>query len=105
MRITWDGVMLSDETRNLFQSGFAFNGKETYEKFAQRPCKLGLQTEKIYGARVFVLPATGTKDSDRGIRLRYFRQLAHSLDTQAALQPHPCPYLIVDAVSPELAFW
>ena len=60
----------------------AFNGKDTYEKFAQRPCKLGLQIEKLYGARVFVLPATGTQASmNRGIRLRYFRQLAKVLSS------------------------
>jgi len=57
----------------------AFNGKETYEKFAQRPCKLGLQTDKLYGARVFVLPSTGTKSMERDIHLRYFRQLASVL--------------------------
>src|SRR5208337_2063342 len=33
------------------------------------------------------------------------RQLAHSLDTQAALQRHPSSYFAVDAFSPEICPW
>jgi hypothetical protein len=29
------------------------------------------------------------------------RQMAHSLDAQAALQRHPCPYFVMDAFAPE----
>ena len=55
----------------------AFNGKLVFEKFAQRPCKLGLQNERLYGARVFVLPSTSAQNvMARGRKLRYFRQLA-----------------------------
>src|ERR1700730_5871960 len=73
-------ILLAQKLDEYAPRVVAFNGKDTYEKFAQRPCKLGLQTEKLYGARVFVLPSTGTPDSmERGIRLRYFRQLAQVL--------------------------
>jgi mismatch-specific thymine-DNA glycosylase len=59
----------------------AFNGKLVYEKFAQRPCKLGLQKEKLYGAHVFVLPSTSGQNAvGRGQKLRYFRQLAKFLE-------------------------
>ena len=55
----------------------AFNGKLVFEKFAQRPCKLGLQKEKLYGALVFVVPSTSGKNAvGRAHKLRYFRQLA-----------------------------
>jgi mismatch-specific thymine-DNA glycosylase len=60
----------------------AFNGKLVYEKFAQRPCKLGLQKEKLYGAHVFVLPSTSGQNAvGKGQKLRYFRQLAKFLDS------------------------
>jgi mismatch-specific thymine-DNA glycosylase len=73
-------ILLAQKLDEFAPRVVAFNGKDTYEKFAQRPCKLGLQTEKLYGARVFVLPSTGTPDSmERGIRLRYFRDLARVL--------------------------
>jgi TDG/mug DNA glycosylase family protein len=73
-------IVLAQKLEEYAPRVVAFNGKEAYEKFAQRPCKLGLQTEKLYGAQVFVLPVTGTKSSDgRGIHLRYFRQLADVL--------------------------
>ena len=75
-------ILLAQKLEEFAPRVVAFNGKETYERFAQRPCKLGLQTEKIYGARVFVLPATGKQNSmSRGTRLRYFRQLADLLNT------------------------
>jgi mismatch-specific thymine-DNA glycosylase len=75
-------ILLAQKLDEYAPRVVAFNGKETYEKFAQRPCKLGLQTEKLYGARVFVLPSTGTPDSmERGIRLRYFRDLARVLSS------------------------
>ncbi len=56
----------------------AFNGKMVYEKFAGRTCKLGLQKEKLYGARVFVLPSTSAQNagSSRAVKTRYFKKLA-----------------------------
>ena len=55
----------------------AFNGKLPYEQFAQRKCKYGIQKELLYGARVYVLPATMQQaERDHGERLRHFRKLA-----------------------------
>jgi hypothetical protein len=49
-----------------------------YEKFAGRPCKLGLQKDKLYGAHVFVLPSTSGQNGGtaRGVKMRYFKKLA-----------------------------
>jgi G:T/U-mismatch repair DNA glycosylase len=53
----------------------------TFENFAQRPCKPGLQKERLYGAQVFVLPSTSAKNATgRAQKLRYFRQLARVLE-------------------------
>jgi G:T/U-mismatch repair DNA glycosylase len=56
----------------------AFNGKMVYEKFTGRPCKLGLQKERLYGAQVFVLPSTSglNAGTERGVKTRYFKKLA-----------------------------
>src|SRR5215469_2986075 len=56
----------------------AFNGKTVYEKFTGRPCKLGLQKEKLYDAQVFVLPSTSGQNAgtERAVKTRYFKQLA-----------------------------
>ncbi len=60
----------------------AFNGKMVYEKFAQSTCRLGLQKKKVYGAHVFVLPATGIHGGvGLGVKRRYFRQLGALLQT------------------------
>jgi mismatch-specific thymine-DNA glycosylase len=55
----------------------AFHGKMTYERFAQRVCKLGPQKGKLYGAAVFVLPsASGANTVPRAQKLKQFRLLA-----------------------------
>ncbi len=70
-------VLLAQKLEELRPSVVAFNGKMVYEKFAGRPCKLGLQKERIYGAQVFVLPSTsGQNAKGSGVKMRYFRQLA-----------------------------
>src|SRR6202035_183069 len=47
------------------------------EEFAQRKCKCGLQKEPLYGARVYVLPATPSSDGDKkSEKLVHFRKLA-----------------------------
>lgn len=51
-------IVLSQKLEEFSPRVVAFNGKFTYEQFAQRRCKFGLQKERLYGARVFVLPAT-----------------------------------------------
>lgn len=70
-------IMLAQKLEEYAPQVVAFNGKATYEYFAQRSCKLGLQKERLYGALVFVLPSTSAKNATgRGPKLRYFRQLA-----------------------------
>src|SRR5215467_1375514 len=55
----------------------AFNGKLTYEQFAQRKCKYGIQKELLYGARVYVLPSTsGANNANRSEKRKHFRKLA-----------------------------
>jgi hypothetical protein len=55
----------------------AFNGKAVYEQFAQRRGGYGLQKELLYGAKVFVVPATnGLHAPVPKEKLSYFRKLA-----------------------------
>jgi TDG/mug DNA glycosylase family protein len=73
-------IVLAQKLEQYTPQVVAFNGKQTYENFAQRSCKLGLQNEQLYGALVFVLPSTSAKNATgRGPKLRYFRQLAKVL--------------------------
>ena len=70
-------ILLAQKLEEYTPQVVAFNGKLVFEKFAQRPCKLGLQKDRLYGAQVFVLPSTsGQNVVARGQRMRYFRQLA-----------------------------
>jgi mismatch-specific thymine-DNA glycosylase len=70
-------VLLAQKLEQCAPRVIAFNGKRAYEKFSGRPCKLGAQKGRLYGARVFVLPSTRAQDTlGRGHKLRYFRQLA-----------------------------
>ena len=66
--------------------------KLTYEQFAQRKCKYGLQKELLYGARVYVLPATSGQDAkDKGEKLQYFRKLAQLIkrtEKEREMQTH-----------------
>jgi len=70
-------VLLGQKLEEMRPRVIAFNGKIVYEKFMGRPCKLGLQKENLYGALVFVLPATSGQngDVDRGVKTRYFKKL------------------------------
>ena len=73
-------ILLGQKLDQYAPQVIAFNGKTAYERFSQRPCKLGLQKERLYGAQVFVLPSTSGKNAlGRGAKLRYFRQLAKLL--------------------------
>lgn len=73
-------IMLSQKFEQYTPQVIAFNGVGTFENFAQRPCKPGLQKDRLYGAQVFVLPSTSaTNGTSRGLKLRYFRQLAKLL--------------------------
>jgi TDG/mug DNA glycosylase family protein len=71
-------VLLAQKLEELRPRVIAFNGKMVYEKFTGRPCKLGLQKELLYGARVFVLPSTSAQNAgtSAGVKKRYFKQLA-----------------------------
>lgn len=70
-------VLLAKKLEQFGPRVIAFNGKLVYENFAGRKCKLGLQKERLYGARVFVLPSTSAQNAGlaRGLKLRYFKQL------------------------------
>ena len=69
--------VLSRKLEEFMPRVVAFNGKLPYEQFAQRKCKYGVQKELLYGARVYVLPATIQQvERDHGERLRHFRKLA-----------------------------
>ncbi len=65
----------------------AFNGKGVYERFSGKGCKLGLQTETIGGARVFVLPSTSPRYAfiSREEKLQWFRRLKRLLDRLSAV--------------------
>lgn len=70
-------IVLSQKLEEFAPRVVAFNGRHTYEQFAQRKCKYGLQKELLYGARVFVLPATpGGQPDAKKERLQHFRKLA-----------------------------
>ena len=71
-------VLLARKLEEFRPRVVAFNGKMVYEKFAGRACKLGLQKELLYGARVFVLPSTSGANggTERGVKMRYFKKLA-----------------------------
>jgi mismatch-specific thymine-DNA glycosylase len=73
-------VLLSQKLQQFAPKVVAFNGKITFEKFSQRVCKLGLQKDPLYGARVFVLPSSsGLNALGSGVKMRYFKQLAKLL--------------------------
>jgi mismatch-specific thymine-DNA glycosylase len=71
-------VLLAQKLEELRPRVIAFNGKMVYEKFTGRPCKLGQQKEKLYGAQVFVLPSTSGQNggTSASVKMRYFKKLA-----------------------------
>jgi TDG/mug DNA glycosylase family protein len=77
-------IVLSQKLEEYAPRVVAFNGKMTYEQFSQRKCKFGLQKELLYGARIFVLPATGAATGrGKADRLKYFRGLARLVEQSA----------------------
>jgi len=76
-------VLLAQKLEEMKPRVIAFHGKMTYEKFTGRPCKLGLQKEKLYGAHVFVLPSTSGQNAgtSAGVKKRYFKMLASLLSS------------------------
>lgn len=85
-------IVLSQKLEEFSPRIVAFNGKVTYEQFAQRKCKYGLQKELLYGARVYVLPATaGQSDQRKSEKLLHFRKLAQlvkRVENERDAQPH-----------------
>jgi mismatch-specific thymine-DNA glycosylase len=83
-------IVLSQKLEEFAPRVVAFNGKMVYEQFSQRKCKFGLQKELLYGARVYVLPATGGQSTNtKKDRLKYFRGLARLVDqTTQAKESH-----------------
>ena len=70
-------IVLSQKLEEFAPHVVAFNGKHTYEQFAQRKCKFGTQKELLYGARVYVLPSTsGQNTAGKSEKMRHFRKLA-----------------------------
>lgn len=73
-------ILLAQKIEQFTPRVVAFNGKSTYEKFAQRIGAYGLQDQSVYGAQLFVLPSTmGAEATVRGQKVRYFKQLAKVL--------------------------
>lgn len=74
-------IVLSQKLEEYGPRVVAFNGKSTYEQFSQRKCRYGLQKELLYGAQVYVLPATGGPiTSASPDRLKHFRGLARLVE-------------------------
>src|SRR5258707_8331848 len=70
-------IVLSQKLEEFAPHVVAFNGKLTYEQFAQRKCKFGIQKELLYGACVYVLPSTsGANAIGKSEKMRHFRKLA-----------------------------
>ncbi|HKT48360.1 MAG TPA: mismatch-specific DNA-glycosylase [Candidatus Acidoferrales bacterium] len=94
-------IVLSQKLEEFSPNVVAFNGKHTYEQFAQRKCKFGLQKESLYGARVYVLPLTGGPASqDHAEKLRHFRKLAQlvaRISQQRSSRPVSAPSLSAPA--------
>lgn len=73
-------ILLAQKIEQFVPRVVAFNGKTTYEKFAQRTGAYGVQDQRVYGAQMFVLPSTtGAEATVRGQKVRYFKQLARVL--------------------------
>lgn len=72
-------ILLAQKLEEFAPRVIAFNGKMVYEKFSQSKCRLGLQKKKLYGAHVFVLPASGAPTIGKAVKRRYFRQLGDLL--------------------------
>jgi double-stranded uracil-DNA glycosylase len=69
-------IVLSQKLEEFTPHVVAFNGKLAYEQFAQRKCKYGPQKELLYGAKVYVLPATtGSLGSGKSEKITHFRKL------------------------------
>ena len=74
-------IVLAQKLEEFAPRVVAFNGKLTYEQFAQRKCRYGLQKGSLYGAQIYVLPSTsGQNARGKAERVKHFRNLARLLD-------------------------
>jgi double-stranded uracil-DNA glycosylase len=74
-------IVLSQKLEEFGPRVVAFNGKMTFEQFAQRKCNYGLQKESLYGAQVYVLPSTsGANARSKAERVKHFRKLARLVE-------------------------
>jgi double-stranded uracil-DNA glycosylase len=80
-------ILLSQKLEEYAPRVIAFNGKMTFQQFAQRKCNYGVQKGLLYGAHIYVLPSTsGQNAQGKGERLKHFRNLARLVErsTKAA---------------------
>jgi TDG/mug DNA glycosylase family protein len=70
-------VLLAKKLEEFAPKVVAFHGKMAFEKFAGKPCALGLQKQTLYGARVFVLPSSSAQNAgiSLAVKRKYFKQL------------------------------
>jgi len=84
-------IVLSQKLGEFAPHVVAFNGKIVYEQFAQRRAKLGLQKDLLYGAKVYVLPATDSqhalKPKDRIVHFRKLAALVRKVETSRDAKP------------------
>jgi mismatch-specific thymine-DNA glycosylase len=74
-------IVLAQKLVEFTPRVIAFNGKLTYEQFAQRKCKYGVQKELLYGAQVYVLPAIRGQNAGRKAEhVKHFRNLARLVE-------------------------
>ena len=74
-------IVLGQKLEEFSPRVVAFNGKFTYEQFAQRKCSFGLQKGLLYGAQVFVVPSTANQNSrGKSDRIRLFKKLAQLVE-------------------------
>lgn len=77
-------IVLAQKLEEFAPRVIAFNGKQTYEQFAQRKCRYGLQKGALYGAQIYVLPSTsGQNAQGKAERVKHFRNLARLLERSA----------------------
>lgn len=80
-------IVLAQKLEEFAPRVIAFNGKLTYEQFAQRKCRCGLQKGSLYGAQIYVLPSTsGQNARGKAERVKHFRNLARLLERPTKAQ-------------------
>jgi TDG/mug DNA glycosylase family protein len=84
-------IVLSQKLGEYVPRVIAFNGKNVYEQFAQRRVKLGLQKETLYGANIYVLPATDShhtqNSQDRAVHFRKLAALVRKVEKSREAKP------------------